>query len=61
MEDWRQRIFDEQKELGIKIRSLISFITDYDKTFDLLPQDLDLLRQQLNIMLEYDMILQKRM
>lgn len=57
----RKRVVREQKQLRNKIAKLISFIQDFIKIKNVSDLDLDLLKKQLLIMVEYDEILTKRL
>ena len=59
-EKYQERVITEQKELGAKIINLTSFLM----TDDAMCMENDrhkLLQQQLFIMLEYNIVLQKRL
>lgn len=54
------RILDEKRELDNKIVKLNAFLSDNDRTQRIGYQQLELLRRQLDIMLEYSSILNTR-
>jgi len=61
MEDYQKRVLVEQKELAKKIVALCIFITDFDKVKSLNDNEFNLLRTQLDRMLDYERILQMRL
>ena len=61
MDDWEERLLQERADLSIKIEKLGAFITD-SITFDSLTKEhKNLLRTQLNIMLQYAKVLSDRL
>jgi hypothetical protein len=60
MQPYQERVVIEHKELSNKIDKLIVFIdSEYFKSLDLIDQSL--LKQQLDVMIQYRSILLKRM
>lgn len=54
------RILDEKRELDNRIMKLNAFLSDNDRTQRIGYQHLELLRHQLDVMLEYSSILNTR-
>ncbi len=57
----RKRVVKEQKQLSNKINKLMSFIQDFSKIKNVSDYELDLLKKQLNVMVDYEEILTKRL
>lgn len=57
----RKRVVKEQKQLSNKINKLMLFVQDFSKIKNVSDYELDLLKKQLNVMVDYEEILTKRL
>lgn len=57
----RKRVVKEQKQLSNKINKLMLFVQDFFKIKNVSDYELDLLKKQLNVMVDYEEILTKRL